>query len=130
MWEEEMSTQVKDLIQTIQQLPRPEKQLVIESVLKSLQKTASEVQSLADLRARYAGEWLAVAIPEGEDLYNPQRGRLVVHSQDRSFVWQQIDALAQGEDVYVFYNGPVAAKGFGIVFHDTTDTPVVATVGD
>lgn len=123
-----MDTKVEDLIQTIQQLSQPEKEYVIESVL-NLVRTESEIRSLTDLQARHAGEWLAVIIPEGEDRYDPQRGRLVAHSPDRSFVWQHVADLPASQDVYVFFNGPVAAKGFGITFHDTTDTPVVATVG-
>ena len=100
----------------------------MESVLK-FTPTESKIQSLADLKARYPEEWLAVIIPEGEDRYDPQRGRLVAHSLDRSFVRQQVADLPVSEDLYVFFNGPVAAKGFGIIFHDTTDTPRCSRVG-
>lgn len=124
-----MATKVEELIQEIQQLSPPEKEYVMESVLKVL-RTEFEIWSLADLKARYPDEWLAVIISEEEDRYDPQRGRLVAHSPDKSLVWQRVADLPASEDVYVFFNGPVTAKGFGIVFHDTTDTPVIATVGD
>jgi len=124
-----MVTKVEELVKTIQRLSPSEKEYVIGSVLRFMQ-TESEIQSLADLKARYPGEWLAVIIPEGEDRYNPQRGCLVAHSPDKSSVWQRVADLPASEDVYLFFNGPVAAKGFGIIFHDTADTPVVATVGD
>ncbi len=124
-----MPTKVEDLVHEIQQLSPSEKEYVMESVLKLLQ-TEREIRSLADLKAQYPDEWLAVVIPEGEDRYDPQQGRLVAHSPDKSFVWERVADLPADEDIYVFFNGPVAAKGFGIIFHDTTDTPVVATVGD
>ena len=118
----------EDLVQTIRQLAPAEKEQVIASVLQLL-RAETEVKDLADLKTRYPDEWLAILIPEGEDRYSPRRGRLIAHSPDRSFVWQQVNSLPASEDIYVFLNGPVATKGFGITFHDTTDTPLVATVG-
>jgi hypothetical protein len=85
---------------------------------------------MANLKIQYPNEWLAVIIPEREDRYNPQQGYLIAHNSDRSLVWQQVVDLPADEDVYVFFNGPIAAKGFGIIFHDPTDTPVVATMGN
>jgi len=124
-----MAPNVKEIIQAIQHLPRSDQVDILATLLKALQ-AGPDVQNLASLKAQYPNEWLAVIIPEGEDRYNPQQGWLVVHSPDRSLVWQQVADLPAEEDVYVFFNGPIAAKGFGIIFHDTTDTPVVATVGD
>jgi len=124
-----MAPKVKEIVQTIQQLPHSEKEDILTALLKSLQ-VEPDVKSLADLKVQYPNEWLAVIIPEGEDRYNPQQGRLVTHNSDRSLVWQQVVDLPVDEDVYVFFTGPVATKGFGIIFHDTTDTPVVATLGN
>ncbi len=123
-----MAVKVEELLHEIQQLSPSEKEHVIETVIESL-RTDSEIESMADLKALHPDEWLAVIIPEGEDRYDPQRGRLLAHSPDKSFVWQCVADLPTSEAVYVFFNGPVTAKGFGIIFHDATDTPVVATVG-
>jgi hypothetical protein len=120
---------VEELIQAIEQLSPNEKQQIVESVFRSLQ-SESDVHGLKDLQDQYPGEWLAVTIPAGEDRYAPQRGRLVAHSPEHSLVWQQAAKLPALESIYIFFNGPIAAKGFGVFFHDTTDTPVVATVGN
>jgi hypothetical protein len=53
---------------------------------------------------------------------------LIIHHTEKAIVWEQVNQLPQETDVYVFYNGPVTPKGFGIAFHDTEDTPVVAEV--
>lgn len=122
-----MTSRVQELIQTIQQLSQPEREAIAESVLKLLHAD-SAIQSLDGLKARYPDEWLAVIVPEGEDRYEPRQVRLAAHSPDRATVWQQIAPLRE-QDIFVFYNGPVAAKGFGIAFHDTEDTPEPATMG-
>jgi hypothetical protein len=127
--QEENMAKVEELIQEIQQLSPIEKEQVAESVFKSLQSETG-VRKMKDLQACYPGEWLAVIIPAGEDRYAPQLGRLVAHSPERSFVWRQVAQLPATENVYVFFTGPAAAKGFGVIFHDTKDTPVVATVGN
>jgi len=120
---------VEALIQAIKQLSPADRENVLKAILKSLQ-TEAKMQSLADLEARYPNEWLAIIVPEGEDRYHPQRGYLITHGPDRAAVWQQVADLPMSEAVYVFFNGPVAAKGFGMTFHDPTDTPVVASMGD
>ena len=124
-----MKTDVEELIQAIRQLSHSDREYLLETVFRSL-RAESEIQSLDDLKTLFPGEWLAVIISAGEDRYEPQRGRLVAHSPDRAYIWRRVVDLPASDDVYVFFNGPVAAKGFGIIFHDTTDTPVVATVGD
>ena len=124
-----MAPKVNEIIHAIQHLPRSEKEDILAALLKELQ-AETDLQKLADLETRYPNEWLAVIIPDGEDRYNPQQGRLVSHNPNRSLVWQRVVNLPDNEDVYVFFNGQVTAKGFGITFHDTTDTPVVATLGD
>lgn len=124
-----MATKVEKLLQEIQQLSPADREHLLEAILKFLQ-TEAEAGDLATLKAQYPNEWLAVIIPEDEDRYDPQRGHLIAHNPDKSVVWQRVLDLPVDEDIYVFFNGPVAAKGFGITFHDTTDTPVVATMGD
>lgn len=82
--------------------------------------------SLHELTTRYPGEWIAVRLPEGENRYNPQKGFLIAHHAEKTIVWEQVNQLPQETDVYIFYNGPVTPKGFGIAFHDKEDTPVAA----
>ena len=119
-----MATNVQEIIRTIEQLSAAEREYVVRSVLKTL-PSKGEVQSLASLKRQYPNEWLAIVIPDGEDAYDPRRGRLVAHNTDRSTVWEQMNLLSTSEDVFVFFNGPIAPKGFGLVFYDT-DTPVTA----
>ena len=110
-----MATNVQEIIRIIEQLSLAEREYVVRSVLGAL-PSKGEVQSLTSLKRQYPGEWLAQIIPEGEDAYDPQRGRLVAHDYDRSTVWEQVAWLSAMEDVYVFFNGPVAPKGFGMAF--------------
>ncbi len=123
-----MTPKTEELIQMIERLPRPEKDHVIEALLK-LMEGEEEVQDLEELRSQYPGEWLAIVIPEGEDRYDPKRGRLIAHSPDRTVVWREVARLPENEDVYVFFNGPVAVKGFEVFFYDTKDTPEIAKLG-
>ncbi|MBI5652374.1 MAG: hypothetical protein HZC40_18300 [Chloroflexi bacterium] len=90
----------------------------------------SEIRDLASLKIQYPDEWLAVSMPEGEDQYAPQRGRLITHNRERAATWDRVARLAANQAVYVFFTGSITAKGFGISFNDTADTPDVATVGD
>lgn len=88
----------------------------------------TQPQRIADLAMQYPGEWLAVSIPAGENRYTPERGYLLAHAMERTAVWQQIERFEREQDLFVFYAGAIVAKGFGILFHDTTDTPEVATL--
>lgn len=119
--------QVQELVETFEHLPRPEQ----ASVLARLQYTyrrQAQPELIRDLQLRHPGEWLAIVIPPGEDRYTPNHGYLLAHSPDRAQVWQMVEQFADAQDVFVLFAGPVAAKGFEFTFHDTTDTPEVATL--
>ena len=119
--------QVKEVVEQFQQLPFLEQ----EDLLKTLHQThlrSMKPQLLSELKFRYLGEWLAVVIPKDEEPYDPAFGILLAHHTDRSTLWDLVEKSAAHQNIYVFYSGPIAAKGFGVVFHDTTDTPEVATM--
>ena len=124
-----MAYNVEDLIQAIRQLSPSDREELLDTLLEYL-RTESKVHDITDLESQFPNEWLAILLPENEDRYNPMRGHLIAHGPDKSVVWKQVGDLSTSDDVYVFFNGPIVSKGFGITFHDTTDTPVVATVGD
>ena len=119
-----MVMSVQEIIRSVEQLPLSERELVVRSIMKTIQDN-EHVQSVASIEKQHPDEWLAIIIPDGEDAYDPKRGRLIAHGPDRSGVWEQVNALPATENIFVFFNGPVAAKGFGIAFYDT-DTPVTA----
>jgi len=118
----------QEVIQAIGALSSEEKNYILESLLKF--QTEPEIQKLSDLQAQYPNEWLAVILPAGEDRYAPSRGYLFAHSRERASVWRQVAQLPSSDDVYVFFTGAPSVKGFGVTFHDTADSPVVASVGD
>jgi len=101
---------------------------LIELALK-LKETKQEIRDIDELKATYPGQWIALAIPEGEDQYEPKRGYLISHSPHREAVWAIVNAMPSDEGVYVFFNGPVMAKGFSLTFYDREDNPEVASVG-
>jgi hypothetical protein len=124
-----ITQKARNVIQTIQELSAEEKALVLESLLKS-HGDKSNIQTLTDLQAQFPDEWLAIVVPAGENFYAPQQGVLVAHHGDKTAIWQHVAKLSSSDDIYVFFTGKPSAKGFGITFYDTADTPKVATVGD
>jgi len=118
----------KALTDIVEQLDPSELDRLIELALK-LKESKEEIRDLNELKATYPNQWIALAIPEDEDRYEPQKGYLIAHSPHREAVWTIVHALPSDQDVYVFFNGPVTAKGFSITFHDTEDKPEVASVG-
>ena len=101
---------------------------LIELALK-LKESKEEIRDIDELKATYPGQWIALAIPEGEDQYEPKRGYLISHSPHREAVWAIVNAMPSDKGIYVFFNGPVMAKGFGLTFYDREDKPEVASVG-
>ncbi len=101
---------------------------LIELALK-LKESKKEVRDIDEFRAAYPGQWVALAIPEGEDQYEPKKGYLISHSPHREAVWAIVNAMPSDEGVYVFFNGPVMTKGFSVTFYDREDNPEVASVG-
>jgi hypothetical protein len=101
---------------------------LIELALK-LKETKQEIRDIDEFKATYPGQWIALAIPEGEDQYEPKRGYLISHSPHREAVWAIVNAMPSDEGVYVFFNGPVMPKGFSVTFYDREDNPEVASVG-
>jgi hypothetical protein len=63
------------------------------------------VEPIALVEQRYPNEWLAFVIPPGEDEYAPERGMLVVHSQDEAEVFEAITKITHNQVVHVYYNG-------------------------
>lgn len=101
---------------------------LIELALK-LKESKEEIRDIDEFKATYPGQWIALAIPEGEDQYEPKRGYLISHSPHREAVWAIVNAMPSDKGVYVFFNGPVMAKGFSVTFYDREDKPEVASMG-
>lgn len=118
--------QIQELVNTFQELSPTEQQ----SLLNTLQRAYlanTQPERLEDLQIRYPDEWIAVVILDGEDRYASQRGYLLAHHQQRSMVWQRVEARGADQDIFVFFTGSIPAKGFAITFHDSADSPEVAT---
>ncbi|GIV98368.1 MAG: hypothetical protein KatS3mg057_3025 [Herpetosiphonaceae bacterium] len=65
-----------------------------------------KVEWIAEVEARYPGQWLAFVIPPGEDEEHPERGMLVVHSPDDNEVWDAVRRITHNQVVHVYFNGP------------------------
>jgi 3-methyladenine DNA glycosylase AlkC len=118
----------KTLMDTLEQLDPSGLDHFIELALK-LKRSKDRIRDLEELKVTYPDQWIALAISEGEDRYEPKRGYLIAHSPHREEVWAIVNALPSDKNVYVFFNGTVTAKGFSITFYDTEDKPEVASVG-
>jgi hypothetical protein len=91
--------QIQELVNTFQALSPTEQQ----SLLNTLQRAYlanTQPERLEDLHLRYPDEWIAVMIPKGEDRYAPQRGYLLAHHQQRSAVWQAVEARGAAQDIF------------------------------
>ncbi len=117
--------QLKEVVEHFQQLPFSEQENLLDTLHQTHQRALAP-QSLSELKSRYVGEWLAIAVAQGENPYEPAHGILLAHHSDRATLWNLVEKDKAKQNIYVFFNGPVASKGFGFVFHDTTDTPEVA----
>lgn len=122
-----ITSKAQEVIRVIGTLSAEEKNYVLESLLQF--RTQSEIQEFDDLRAQYPDEWVAVILPDSEDRHAPQRGYLVAHHPERARVWQQIALLPSNVEIYVFFTGVPSVKGFGIAFHDATNSPDIIPVG-
>jgi hypothetical protein len=117
--------QVQELVTSFHKLSLSEQQSVLETLQRAYEER-TKLERLAELQLRYPGEWLAVVIPSSEDRYAPEHGYLLAHASERALVWQAIAERAKDKDVFVFYTGASAAKGFEVTFHDTADMPEAA----
>jgi len=79
-----------------------------------LKESKEKLRDIDELKATYPGQWSALVLPEGEDRYEPKRGCLISHSPYREAVWAIVNAMPSDEGIYVFFNGPVMAKGFSV----------------
>ena len=73
-----MVMSVQEIIRSIEQLPLSEREFVVRSIVKTIQDN-EHVQSVASIKRQHPDEWLAIIIPDGEDAYDPKRGRLIAH---------------------------------------------------
>lgn len=124
-----MTSKVEGLITAIEELSPAELDRLAKRVLQLRDAQRREIKSLDEIKKAWPNEWLAVSIPDGEDRYEPRHGRLMAHSSDYEDVWEIVETMPEDEDVYVFFNGPIATKGYSIIFHDTDNTPEAASVG-
>ncbi len=84
-----MSAQVNELVQAIRHLSDEDRL----ELLRQLNGETAELVFLDELQVRYAGQWVAVALPEGEDPNRPRHGRLLAHGPDDEAVWSQANRL-------------------------------------
>lgn len=111
--------QVQEIVTTFQQLSPLEQKSVLD-LLQQAYQAQVKPERLSDLKMQYPGEWLAVIIPATEDRYAPEHGYLLAHALDHAELWQAIEERATEQDIFVFFTGPVATKGFGITFRKLT----------
>jgi len=111
-----MNTQVSELVKAIRRLPDEDR----IKVLRQLSLEPSKLVPLDELQVRYAGRWVAVALPEDEDPHNPRQGRLLAYGPDDEVVWAQVNNLPYDGLLYVFYCGPATGLDVPVVFPDKT----------
>lgn len=69
---------------------------------------------IAQLKEDYAGEWLAIALPQEGDGTTAEEGDLVFHSKNRDEVWKR--TKADTRKIYVTYAGPPLPPGWAAAF--------------
>jgi hypothetical protein len=73
----------------------------------------AEVLTLAEIAARFAGEWVLLEDPQTNQALEVQGGRVLYHSKDRDEVYRQAIAL-RPQRFAVLYTG-VMPEGTAIV---------------
>lgn len=78
-------------------------------------------ESIAALKERYAGEWLAIRVTAYED-FQPSEGELVFHHTDSSEVLARAPRSTT-ERIYFTYAGPLIPDGYAVELCGVSATP-------
>jgi hypothetical protein len=62
----------------------------------------TEMLALAEIQARYDGEWVLIGDPEVDASLNVQRGRVLWHSKSRDEVYRQARLLKPKHCAFLF----------------------------
>lgn len=62
----------------------------------------TEILSLAEIQARYAGEWVLIGEPEVDASLVVQRGQVLWHSKNRDEVYRQARLLKPKHSAFLF----------------------------
>ena len=62
----------------------------------------TEVLSLAEIQARYDGEWILIGDPEVDASLNVERGQVLWHSKNRDEVYRQARLLKPKHSAFLF----------------------------
>jgi hypothetical protein len=69
---------------------------------------------IAEIKRRYRGEWLAIAVTK-EANGEAVEGKLLLHSRNRDEVWRKV-RLSRKTEVYVSFAGPPLEEGYAAAF--------------
>jgi hypothetical protein len=62
----------------------------------------TEILSLAEIQARYDGEWVLIGDPEADASLKVQRGQVLCHSKSRDEVYRQARLLKPAHSAFLF----------------------------
>jgi hypothetical protein len=75
----------------------------------------NEVLSIAEIEARYQGEWILLLDPQTDQNKHVLGGTLICHSKDRDEVYRQALELPAPKHIAVRYIGSVPGPGEAII---------------
>ncbi|HAT15548.1 MAG TPA: hypothetical protein DCS91_19975 [Microcoleaceae bacterium UBA11344] len=66
-----------------------------------------EILTAAEIRDRYPSEWVLIAYPESDDLWNVIRGEVLAHSPEREEIDQALTKFKDIQSISIEYTGPI-----------------------
>jgi hypothetical protein len=82
-------------------------QVLIQNNNGSDYQPTGEILTAAEIRDRYPSEWVLIAYPESDDLWNVIRGEVLAHSPEREEIDQALTKFKDIQSISIEYTGPI-----------------------
>jgi hypothetical protein len=82
-------------------------QVLIQNNNGSDYQPTGEILTAAEIRDRYPREWVLIADPESDDLWNVIRGEVLAHSPERDEIDQALTKFQDIQSISIEYTGPI-----------------------
>lgn len=82
-------------------------QVLIQNNNGSDYQPTGEILTAAEIRDRYPREWVLIADPESDDLWNVIRGEVLAHSPEREEIDQALTKFKDIQSISIEYTGPI-----------------------
>lgn len=71
----------------------------------------NEVLTVAEIHARFPGEWVLLGEPQTDTHQGVQAGTMLCHGKDREEVYRKAMEVKEPRHIAIFYTGPVPSEG-------------------